>query len=486
MKKDTLACGMLKRLTRIAGFLICAVTMLCALNQITSYKYGDGMIQPQLVEDLPANSCDVMFFGSSRVFENIDTGQLWDEWGIAAFSSCGSVQPLWDTYYYMKQAFERQHPRVAVVEVYRALETRDYVDESRIIKNTFNLPAHLEVSAKQVSAPQDQLSDYLLEFPFYHGRAEELTREDFLPHMGSQRWVDWKGFGPNYTQGVFQEPDVSGVSSRSPLSEKSQKYLEMIVDLCAENEIPLVFILAPYPLTAEEQAVFNSVADYASAQGVPFINYNLLYDDLRLDFASDFASDQHLNYQGARKFTQAVGSYLVDRYDLPDRRGNSAYESWQRDADDIRARARDHELSQISDPAELLVQTLQSDNSDDYLILVAKNACDLSWPGWGSAATALSAEGLNDSLEPTGAFALGDGELLYSTTAGTYEWYTDAGSKRVMVSRGDAGDASMRFTGERVDIPTGGLTILIYNVHTDQVAARGAWTTSAGGYSRVA
>lgn len=84
----------------------------------------------------------------------------------------------------MRQAFERQHPRVAVVEVYLAVETRDYADESRIIKNTFSLPSHLELPAKEASAPEDQLIDYILEFPFYHTRVEELTREDFLPNKG--------------------------------------------------------------------------------------------------------------------------------------------------------------------------------------------------------------------------------------------------------------------------------------------------------------
>ena len=73
----------MRRVLRIVSFLICLGLMLSGLNFVTSYKFGDGIVQPQLVERLPVQSCDVMFFGSSRVFENIDTGQLWDTWGIA-------------------------------------------------------------------------------------------------------------------------------------------------------------------------------------------------------------------------------------------------------------------------------------------------------------------------------------------------------------------------------------------------------------------
>ncbi|HIU23963.1 MAG TPA: hypothetical protein IAD17_03470 [Candidatus Coprovicinus avistercoris] len=473
----------LRRATRVFAFLICCLGLLGTLNQITSYKYGDGMLQPQLIEELPDNSCDVMFFGSSRVFENVNTGQLWDEWGIASFNSCGSVQPLWDTYYYMLQAFEKQHPRVAVVEVYRAVETRDYADESRIIKNTFSLPANLSLEAKEVSAPEDQLADYILEWPFYHGRVDELTREDFLPYKGSERWKNWKGFSANFTHGNFEEPDVSQVTERKPLSDKSQEYLVKIIDLCEERDIPLVLIVAPYPLSESEQAVYNSVSDYAARRGVPFINFNLDYESAGIDFSTDFASDSHLNYLGANNFTQVLGQYLKDNYDLPDRRGETGYDSWQRDADDIRARRRDHQLSIFTNPSELIGQTLSSDNADDYLILVAKNNANLSWTGWDNTFTTLSKYGLTEPSSSVGAFALQGHKKLYESLANEYEWYTSAGSKRVMISRDEAGVTKLRFADASIDVPSGGMVVLVYNVHTDQIVTCATWLTSPSGFA---
>ena len=474
----------MRRVLRIVSFLICLGLMLSGLNFVTSYKFGDGIVQPQLVERLPVQSCDVMFFGSSRVFENIDTGQLWDTWGIAAFNSCGSVQPLWNTYFYMKQAFERQHPRVVVVEVYRAVETRDYLDESRVIKNTFSLPLHLELPAKRVSAPANQVVDYELEFPFSHTRVEELVREDFLPNKGAQRWKDWKGFSANFTSGTYEKPDPSSVTSRTPMSQKSEKYLKMIVDLCEEEGVPLVFICAPYPVSDEEQSVYNYVADFAEERGIPFINYNLMYDNLGIDFSTDFASDQHLNYRGAKKFTAALGEYLVSNYDLPDRRGEEGYESWERDAADIRARARDAELGGIKSPSALISASLEGENAENMVVIVSGYQVNESIPEWRDVAATLETYGT--TVDSSGLSAVIDGgDLVFQSTSPTYEWHGKIGSTYAMVSRSGGKTPETRFPTSSVEVPSGCLTVFVYDRLTDQTVSMSTWRLAVDGVQRI-
>lgn len=474
----------MRRLLRVIGFLACLGLVLGGLCFVTSYKNGDGIVQPQNVDRLPEQSCDVMFFGSSRVFENIDTGQLWDTWGIAAFNSCGSVQPLWNTYYYMRQAFERQHPRVVVVEVYRAVETRDYVDESRIIKNTFSLPPHLELPAKEVSAPEDQLMDYVLEFPFYHTRVEELTREDFLPNKGAQRWEDWKGFSANFTSGKYEEPDPAAVTSRTPMSQKSEEYLEMIVDLCEEEGVPLVLICAPYPVSNKEQSVYNYVADFAAERGIPFVNYNLMYDELGIDFSTDFADDQHLNYLGAEKFTAAVGEYLTSNYELPDRRDEIGYESWERDAADIRARVRDVELGGAWLPSALISATFEGENADNMLVVVSGYQVNTESPEWQSVAAVLGEYGA--MAESSGFTAVIDGgNLVFTSQSPTYEWHGEAGSTYVMASRSAGGAPETRFPTTSVEVPSGCVTVFVYDCLTDKTVSMSTWRPNAGGVEKV-
>ena len=51
-----------------------------------------------------------------------------------------------------------------------------------------------------------------------------------------------------------------------------------------------------------------------------------------MDFAVDMAESSHLNYSGNYKFTDYLGKVISEGYDIPDRRGDSRYVSWERDA----------------------------------------------------------------------------------------------------------------------------------------------------------
>ena len=42
-------------------------------------------------------------------------------------------------------------------------------------------------------------------------------------------------------------------------------------------------------------------------------------------------SNSHLNAAGARKLTSWLGKYILDNYDIPDRRGDAAYAYWDSD-----------------------------------------------------------------------------------------------------------------------------------------------------------
>ena len=45
-------------------------------------------------------------------------------------------------------------------------------------------------------------------------------------------------------------------------------------------------------------------------------------------YSSDFADWQHLNVKGSIKFSRKLAEDLKERYDLPDRRGEAGYASW--------------------------------------------------------------------------------------------------------------------------------------------------------------
>ena len=130
---------MRKRIGKAAAFLLLVVLLLWKLNGVLRLKHEDGIRPMEIFYEQEAGSIDVMFYGSSHTYSDINPAVLWREEGIASFDLAGSLQPLWNTYYYMKESLKYQRPKVMVVELVRAIEDREYIEEARTVINTFGM-----------------------------------------------------------------------------------------------------------------------------------------------------------------------------------------------------------------------------------------------------------------------------------------------------------------------------------------------------------
>ena len=109
---------MKKSVVRIICFLLILVLCLGYANSVFKVKYGDGIYDVTKFYELEDNTVDVLFLGSSHAFEDFNTGTLWDEYGMSSFILAGSVQPMWNTYFYLKEALKTQTPKLIVLEGY--------------------------------------------------------------------------------------------------------------------------------------------------------------------------------------------------------------------------------------------------------------------------------------------------------------------------------------------------------------------------------
>ena len=182
----------------------------------------------------------------------------------------------------------------------------------------------------RINTEQDFLFKRLL-FPLdtMHSRYKELTKNDFVDENNS---INYKGFDYRNTTEVFETPDVSTMTESFVIDEKHEKYLRAIIELSKENNIPLVVMVTPNVLTPEEQGHFNYVEDICMEEGVTYIDFNKMYDELSIDFSTDMAEKVHLNFSGTKKLTEYLGNYIVNNYDIPDHRGDAKYSSWDIDA----------------------------------------------------------------------------------------------------------------------------------------------------------
>ena len=284
------------------------------------------------------NTVDVLILGSSHAFENINTGTVWDEYGMSSFLLCGSAQPLWNTYYYLKEALKTQTPKLIVLEGWCTHIKFKYSDDSRIIKNNFGLRLSPDkIKSLMVSTNKRRWPEFFLEYIHYHSRYKEIKKGDFLKNQGYPLYEDWKGFGCNMHTTSQNPINISGCFNQTDLSKKTEKFYRAIIELAQVNKIPIIVVIAPYAgINEKQQGYFNKAGDIATEYRVPFVNFNLHFNQIGLDFSTDVADKDHLNNKGSQKFSRYIGAILKAKYDIPDHRGDEKYASWQRHADYIR------------------------------------------------------------------------------------------------------------------------------------------------------
>lgn len=435
------------------------------INNVFKFKYTDGIYSIKTFYKQPKNSIDVLILGSSTAFENVNPAVLYERYGIAAFNLCGSVQPVWNSFFYLKEALKTQQPRLVIFDAFRTVAEADYIDDSRIIKNTYGMRWSMDkIEALRESAPKDRFLDFLVGPLQYHGRYKELDEKDFLPYLADEaKYKHWKGFYCNMNTLPSVRRDISNVEAPVRLSEKTEKYYRKLIELVKSENIPLMVIVAPYShITGYQQRKYLEAKKIASEYDVPFINYNLLYDDIGLDFKTDIADKSHLNYRGSRKFTEYLGKYLNDNYDLPDRRGDENYHSYDMNLKHYKESIR-------------MAGVKRYRNFKDYMAKIPFSNCvsivtvsDLG--AWDR----ISAETVN-MIAPEGIFTPsvivrhGDNTVFSAVNTDSLPWHKRISSRDFAVRSKDGRHYVINIGAKEYQTVEEGVNVVIYNTYTNEV-----------------
>ncbi len=187
-------------------------------------------------------------------------------------------------------------------------------------------------SIRACTTDADGIMDLSLLFRDYHNRYSTLNLIDVAPEFGDPvRYENSKGFYDYLGTTPITRPDCEMNDDVVPMPNKEEYYYRMIIEYCQEQGIPLMIMVSPDGWYNDlSRGHYNYAREIAEEYGVEFIDYNEYYDEIGINFQTDFGDIGHLNYLGNRKFTQVLGEHLVDEYDLVDRRGDTTglYDSW--------------------------------------------------------------------------------------------------------------------------------------------------------------
>lgn len=319
-----------RELMRSASFLVLAALLFQLLTVICIPKWYGTWQSTRIVDgfyELPDNSVDVVFLGSSQTIMGLSPMELYAQYGISAYAFGTEEQPLYATYYWLREILRTQKPMAAVLDINELLHENseasyrkafDYMHWSGVkweaVKN------HCE------GDPTLSLLNYVLPLGNYHSRWEELESQDFTyltrdktdPCLG---FVASSGTCEIPYEGTEPEPEME---PETPAPEAAL-YLEKIIRLCQDQGISL--ILVKTPRAGWNSGKHNLASQTAQDYHIPFLDFNdpKLLEEMDFSYANDARDASHLNIYGAEKLGAYLGRYLFTQYEIPDRRGDPLY-----------------------------------------------------------------------------------------------------------------------------------------------------------------
>ena len=301
----------IKILRTIALFLLFNIVLAFSIER-TAYvlREKEGTNTWDNFKQLEPDSVDIVFIGTSHQFCTINPDLLYEEYGINSFMLATSAQTVPMSYYAAMEAIESQHPKAIVMEMaYCANDFRTVTPEMSHLFFDGMPWGEAKKLAVEDLIEEDERIYYYLNLGRYHARWKNLTEVDFQSNLTAPR-------GTYITEDTSYNWTIPVISQdeKEPVPEGMLKYVDLLVELCAENDVELILYTAPFNSLYNDdtmkqdlfarQRIFNGIDDYAEDKNLRY--YNLFYEieEIGLNGETDYMDSQHFNRYGQEKVTR--------------------------------------------------------------------------------------------------------------------------------------------------------------------------------------
>ncbi len=288
----------------------------------------------------PRNSLDMVIVGGSGIYRYYDPMYAYELSGMTSFDyACASFYGAF-TENAVKEVLAEQNPSLLLIDARRWLPSninkkrdviRYYLDSMDLNPN--RLDAALKYSRIHSMSFNDTVS-LSLDLCLYHNNTSALFDKERWKLIDNR--IDehhksyFKGFGMISKVKPIKRPAASAVQTTqmAVLPETVEKEYRKMLEYVSALPQDVLLIVTPTRVNKKEMKVYNTLEAIASEYGVPMWNGNLYYDEMGVDFSSDFYNNHHMNVQGARKFTKYLTEYVKEHYDIKDHRNDEIGERW--------------------------------------------------------------------------------------------------------------------------------------------------------------
>ena len=275
-----------------------------------------------------AEDYDVLFFGSSHMYNGVVPIDLWDAHGITAYNMGISGNRMGMTYWALRNALEYSSPKLIVVDCAYLLDRKASSTMSynhTLLDDMRHLPTKISAVFDLFDTWEDRLR-YLFPFSIYHNRWNEITADDFQTPSSKGKL----GFSRLRTVTPVELPDFAAVTQPQMVDNVSTDYLRRIIEECQAAGIDVMLTYIPFCGTKSSLNDAAFIQTIADEYALHYLDAAELAASLnpQVDFGNNYDDNSHLNVAGAQRLSRIYGDFIAANYDLPDHRGEAAYDHW--------------------------------------------------------------------------------------------------------------------------------------------------------------
>lgn len=362
-----------------SGAFICifAVLFFLCVNVLKA-KWLTGTSETYVFEDfydLAEDSIDVCFIGNSQIVYGINGMDMYEDYGISAYSLASGNQPVLTSYYWLKEALKTQDFPLLIIDVSMLYENagehrfRMNIDTMKWSSN--KVEAILEHSKSETADPA---ISYFFKIMKYHSRWQELTEEDFdysdfrnFVYRGNNMEATLLDNKLSYEELMIDNDEPEEVE----IVEEHREYMIKMIELCKEKGIDVLLVKTPkdsWSLTRHEGA-----QEIADTYGLEFLDFN--FDEMLQAFGFNIERDMkdidHLNIRGADKLSAYLSEYILDHYQVTDYRTAEKF-----DIEEFEQYQKDHKDKYLQSSYD--VEELLSYLKDSRYDIVIQSSSDIS------------------------------------------------------------------------------------------------------------
>lgn len=326
IKESTIA------VARIISFTIVFIFVLTYI----SYMSKPNSIDMKIISGLYGekdNSIDVVYIGGSACFVYYEPLRAWQNYGIVEYNyGANTIMP--EMYKNMiVEVLKTQKPKLIILDArafqYREDELVPYNNPSEVAYR--NVLTGMRFSMNKINLIKNNVGKYIEDdkLPYYFDIIKYHQTisydEECKDMMFGKYQMPYRGFYFVLKHLEMQQEDYK-TDEKEELPQDTNNILNELLDYIKTTNTNYLFVVSPYVEKKEHKKVYNTVEERVKESGYEFIDANDYTEEMNIDYRTDFYNDSHVNLFGADKYTDFLSEYILNRYNITNRKGDPDYE----------------------------------------------------------------------------------------------------------------------------------------------------------------